>query len=466
MEGEHRTFLSTSSVGRNQLPFLRLLNPTTTASGNALYGTSSNYGGRRASATAATASAGTTTSSPPRTTITTQQPFLIIALRTLNDALPEFCRLLSDPTQAAKACAVLDASVATAGSNSPSSTRRATSPLHAGTTGTHPAPPSSHPARTTATTTTTSSSTSPASGGTSPIMSNLLQWLTSTSEQAHSRFKGSGGGSGFGSTSDSHHRRPSSPTPSALALEGEWEPYVAPLFLLAAAEAWYADLKHVEDSGAAGHHNNDNNDGTHESDDPSPLALLYRRISTDLTLVKDVLCGPFLLASSLHGISRASSDPISSSPLPSPPQSSPSTLSQSVAAAKSLASTLDGLSEVCACRVQLIEAHGEWFASSGRNGSNGGAGGTSTFGSQSSSNAAVALRSVHSGDGFTTPSLGSSRSGVLAEGAALVATLGRIDSAGSDASDNGAQPLRAALKKECKNWEHCLEAALALDRCR
>lgn len=62
----------------------------------------------------------------------------------------------------------------------------------------------------------------------------------------------------------------------ALALEGEWEKLVMPLFLLAGAEAIYAGLGHAQVEVA------------------SNLFGLYQQIAKDLQIVRQTLCAPFL----------------------------------------------------------------------------------------------------------------------------------------------------------------------------
>jgi len=130
----------------------------------------------------------------------TQAPFLSLALLRLEAILVDFCETLNHPSHhnAAKACALLDSSIATAGSPANS---RCNSPK-----------PNNYSPR-------------------SPPKSPLLNWLSSSSHKPTQ-------------TSPQH-----SPTvaASALALEGEWETYISPFLLLAGAEVLYADLRHCQD---------------------------------------------------------------------------------------------------------------------------------------------------------------------------------------------------------------------------
>jgi hypothetical protein len=149
---------------------------------------------------------------------------LTLALLKLDEQMFMYCRLLADPSleNARQACFLLDSSVATA---SPSSSPRT---------------PSSSPM------------SSPNASNRSPIRN----WLT-------------GGGTGESPPN-------ANVSTSALALEGEWEKFVMPLFLLAGAEAIYAGLGHAEVQVA------------------SNLFGLYQRIAKDLQLVRETLCDPFL----------------------------------------------------------------------------------------------------------------------------------------------------------------------------
>ena len=147
-------------------------------------------------------------------------PVLTLALLKLDEQMSTYCRLLTDPSleNAQQACALLDSSVATASPTSSPRTPPTTSPI---------------------------SNRSP-----------IRNWLT-----------------GGGTTESPSNNNIST---SAHALEGEWEQFVMPLFLLAGAEAIYAGLGHAQVQVA------------------SNLFGLYQRIAKDLELVRETLCDPFL----------------------------------------------------------------------------------------------------------------------------------------------------------------------------
>jgi hypothetical protein len=151
-------------------------------------------------------------------------PVLTLALLKLDEQMSTYCRLLADPSleNSQQACSLLDSSVATA---SPASSPRCPS-------------------------------TSPMSPSNASHRSPIRNWLT-------------GGGTGESPSN-------ASVSISALALEGEWEKFAMPLFLLAGAEAIYAGLGHAQVQVA------------------SNLFGLYQRIAQDLQVARETLCDPFL----------------------------------------------------------------------------------------------------------------------------------------------------------------------------
>jgi hypothetical protein len=214
-------------------------------------------------------------------------PFLTVALVRLSEVFPEFERLLLHPTydQVAQACALLDASVATAGSPA---TSPAASPKHQ-TQQQSRAPSnskvSSHhrSSSAAAATTTTRRSTSAlaaiaklanASNSSSPQRhrsgllpasppSPLFPWLKRGLVELHSY--------------PNIRLSNSQPTSSALALEGEWEHYVSPLLLVTAAEVVYHDMHHLS-----------------SVQHTVALPALYRRIARDIRQTQQALCTPLL----------------------------------------------------------------------------------------------------------------------------------------------------------------------------
>jgi len=153
-------------------------------------------------------------------------PVLTLALLRLEEQLPTFCEHLADPSpeNIYAACALIDSTVATA------------SP------GNHGSP--------------SGFVGSPSSPRSSPSRSPIRNWLSGSS----------------GSPTNAN-----SVSSSAMALEGEWERFVLPLFLLAGAESIYASLGHSSDSRVARN-----------------LSTLYQRITKDLNLVREVLCDPLI----------------------------------------------------------------------------------------------------------------------------------------------------------------------------
>jgi hypothetical protein len=105
-----------------------------------------------------------------------------------------------------------------------------------------------------------------------------------------------------------------------MALEGEWEKFAIPFFLLAGAEAIYASLGHVHDALVARN-----------------LIGLYQRISKDLNLVRETLCDPFLVAAEEETFAPA--------------------LAMYCERAASLATSLDAISVITQSRCQLIQYH-------------------------------------------------------------------------------------------------------------
>lgn len=190
-------------------------------------------------------------------------PVLTLALLKLDEQMSTYCRLLADPSpeNAQQACSLLDSSVATASPNSSPRT----------------------PAR-----------SSPNVSNRSPIRN----WLN-------------GGGTG-------EYPSNVSVSTSALALEGEWEQFVLPLFLLAGAEAIYAGLGHAQVQVA------------------SNLFGLYQRIAKDLQLVRGTLCDPFLL---LQPIEHSAATPA---------------LAMYYERASSLHTSLICLTALCSLRCQLL----------------------------------------------------------------------------------------------------------------
>jgi hypothetical protein len=208
--------------------------------------------------------------------------FLTMALVKLEGLMPEYCQALVDPSHAnaAKACAFLDSSVATASpsnspnrnsSNSPSRFFHATQ-HQAGRSSSSRSTSFRQPSFSAAHSNSTSTSSRTTAYPASPRSSKLLQWLTASNSSAASATPSQyapGGGT-----------MPSSSS-SAMALEGEWQTYAAPFELLAGAEVLYADMM-VQES------------GKHDHSASIALQGLYQRIVQDLVHVEENLCTVFL----------------------------------------------------------------------------------------------------------------------------------------------------------------------------
>jgi hypothetical protein len=114
-----------------------------------------------------------------------------------------------------------------------------------------------------------------------------------------------------------------SPTSSAVALEGEWEMLCNPLIVFACLEGIYASLSHAESSELAW-----------------SLSKHYEKTTSDLVVVRETLCDPFLSPPN-HGL--LSADGVSSPNL---------SLYREKAAV--VAISLDSIVNVCQCRRKLI----------------------------------------------------------------------------------------------------------------
>ena len=252
---------------------------------------------------------------PHRKRVVRRTPVLTLALLKLDEHLITYCRHLADPSyeNVEQACSLLDSSVATA------STDQDSPSYHYGS-------PAAH------------TPTSP-SRLASPSRSPITSWLT-------------GGGTGESPSAHHHHHHHASPASSALILEGEWEKFVTPLFLLAGAEAIYASLGH------------------YQLDVARNLVSLYQRIGKDLQGVREMLCDPFLSGlapqpvpttpPSSSKMSTEQPEPstirggLSSSTPENPSETLGPTLAMYYERASSLATSLQALHNLCLIRCQVI----------------------------------------------------------------------------------------------------------------
>jgi len=234
-------------------------------------------------------------------------PFLTVVLLKLHKVLPVFVRRFTEPTKAAasQACAVLDSTVSTAtsGSSPAAASGSCSSPKQQSSSWSPYAEKNQQPPS-------------------SPL--SLKYWMSSPSEPPHS------------------------PTSSALALEGEFESFVAPFLLLAGAEVLMANLQHLQPSSRRrSKTNNNNNTTTATAAAVDSLSGLYQHVSQDLVHTRDVLCEPFL---------RNSSDSVGG--LEQKPDDSSHYAAD---AAHAVAATLEQLLLVTGVRGQLIDLQAAVF---------------------------------------------------------------------------------------------------------
>lgn len=257
--------------------------------------------------------------------------FLTMALVKLEGLMSAYCKALADPSHAnaAKACAFLDSSVATATSTSPVTTNTSSSTSHTSTS----------PRRTFGLGTAV-----PAS----PRTSKLLKWLTvgnsnyspssSSSSLTHSKHGGGGGG-----------------TSSALALEGEWETYTAPFQLLAGAEVLYADMTMAQQQQQSQSQSQQGQSGSQGQKGSSQavqvLISLYQRIVQDLVRVEENLCTVFLDMRAIAMANAATS--ASTSTIGSNNNNSGSSFFEKKAVSLSL--SIKALTTLCTVRCQWLE---------------------------------------------------------------------------------------------------------------
>jgi hypothetical protein len=297
-------------------------------------------------------------------------PVLTLALLKLDEQLLPYCQYLKDASyeNVAAACALLDSAVSTA---SPHASERLGSP----SSGYHVGSPMA-------------SST----GSRSP-RSPIAAWLTGSSDS----FSPSNNGL----------------SASALALEGEWEKVVVPFFLLAGAEAVYADIGHSADDKRIARN----------------LIGLYTRIHKDLRLVRQMLCDPFALPSEDAQHRQGQQPPQQLQP-PLTPSTATPTLTMYIERASKVATSLDALANIAEMRCQMIQLHSSMWSSS----------------------------SSSKKHGSVTVSIGPDFSEL---GRSFHDMLPNVPQVGAHA-----QPMCDALDRELKAWVYLMETAFGLERCR
>jgi hypothetical protein len=165
-------------------------------------------------------------------------PFLTLVLMKLVEVLPDYCLLLANPSpeSVGAACELLDSTVAASSFHAPTSLSKG-SPKQA----------------------IKGRIKSRVESNSSPL---VLQYWLSSSEKL---------------------KEPPIPSASAIALESEWDSWVAPLVLLAGAEMFSCGLQHLEESPKKS-----------SVSVIQSLTGLYNRISVDLLEMQQLLCDPFL----------------------------------------------------------------------------------------------------------------------------------------------------------------------------
>ena len=223
-------------------------------------------------------------------------PVLTLALLKLDEQLTTYCERLKDPSwsNVEAACDLLSRTIATA---SPTTTSSGS-----------PATPSSH--HSLVVVGSPQSPRSPTLLGLSPSSSSrspIRNWLTRGSESS--------------TTSP-----PTTVSTSAMALEGEWEKFIIPLFLLAGAEAIYASLGHAQNTHIA-----------------TQLKELYQHIINELNQIREILCDPFLEQQQQHDDKQQLLQ-----------QQQPPILAMYYERAVSVANTLHALVNIAQTRCRLI----------------------------------------------------------------------------------------------------------------
>jgi hypothetical protein len=448
--------LSTSSLGRNRrLSFLGLLAPQSGGASSHLLVRMSSQPPARYGVSASSQGSTTTAINPPPPT--KPKPFLSMSLLKLNAIVPAYCRALVDPDQqgggdASQACSMLDASVATATTTwSPSSSP--TAPRLPGDDQTQAKKRGDRV---------------PSSSGSSPP---FLNWLTPTSASTSQRSKNSF----LSAKSALSTMSPPSSSNSAMAMEGEWDSYTAPFFLVAAADILYHDMNHCFHRR---HHHEEEDSGGGDSPHAAAaaalpaLSRLYLRIVDDIVRLQQILCDPLLDKPTEK---ETASRKAAAAPAASPGLVVPSSVQRSADAARSLSATLELLAAACRIRSQLVSLQCRLFASAAsfvpsaadadaENDRDVANAGQQNENENENENAVPAQTSQP----HISPSscLADALHAVNRVLQALPATTSEARRIEDSTAPSGAQILYQATIRECHKWKYCLEAACGLDRCR
>ena len=295
----------------------------------------------------------------------------------------------------------------------------------------------------------------------------------------------------------------SSSFPTQLALENEWETYVSPFLLLAAAEVLYAKLTHLQPSPPVqmqqpqsqppnryptffrkSNHHNTTDETIIVVSSVTSLMQLYQRIDQDLRYIQEILCEPFL----------RTSDPSNTAlSLPQPPFAATQTQQQQqkgchYSAATSVTDSIRALSVIVSIRCQMITLQALIFAVTSQ----------SVVSDTDDSN--VIDDSDDGDDDENTDRFTSTAPSTLvptyyeAAGATTIwlqsveamivsSTISKPEMRFPDQNDDhdanetkemstddippfAVLPLLQTLQKELKAWKYCFETCAALERCQ
>ena len=282
----------------------------------------------------------------------------------------------------------------------------------------------------------------------------------------------------------------SSSFPTQLALENEWETYVSPFLLFAAAEVLYAKFAHLQQQSSQLQQlhqiqqqqqqqyqyptffrkpNKENKSDDRIVISPvSSLIELYQRIDQDLQYIQEILCEPFLRSDSLVAVEMAV-----------PPLPVPSATTVQHGAAISVTKSIRILSDIVSIRCQMITLQSLIFDV------------TCNDVGDIVDNKSVVVGDEESDDDENTNRLRSTSSTLIptfydAAGATTIwiqsveATIASLSMSAAETRDDETQkvtvdnekeplavlPLLHALQKELKTWKYCFETCAALERCK
>lgn len=317
----------------------------------------------------------------PRTSMHDAAPLLTVVLLKLTAVLPKYCSHLCIPSyaNASMACEVLDCVVA---AGSPSHSPRGSVVLNV-------------------------------ARPTSPL--TLKYWMPDKKLQ-------------------------NSPTNAAMTLEGEWETFVSPFWLLAGAEVLSAGLEHLRLPTIPDAKKKSTLAKTIVTAVSAAASLtgLYQRINQDLLRTQEVLCEPFL---------RQAAGALGSHTMPK---------KKHVTEAAALASSIGVLVVAINVRCQLIDLQAVLF----------GVGSATAMDEDHDAETTAPPTLTEAATAVTlfletmTIAASSARSAIKAE-----EETGGIDEKEKDPIKLLVDPILFSLLQELKAWKYCLETCAALEKC-